>query len=292
MATHRALQSAGSTVTAAAPMSGPYALSAFGDAIFEGQVTMSAPLNVTLLLISYQRSYGNIYSSTSDVFEAAYAAGIDTLFPNTTSPNDLYSQGKLPEDALFSSTAPDPEFASMTPATQPAGLASVFAGGFNTNNLITNSFRLSYLRDAKSAPDGGFPAATDGLPPANPTHAFRQDLKTNDLRTWQPTAPVLLCGGNNDPTVLFLNTQLIQSYWSATAPTASVTVLDVDSAVSSGDPYSDLKRQFSAAKDLIRTNAVIGGASDGGDAAVFENYHAGLVAPFCLSAVKSFFDAR
>ena len=43
MATHRALQEAGQTVTASAPMSGPYALSAFGDAIFQGQVTGGAP---------------------------------------------------------------------------------------------------------------------------------------------------------------------------------------------------------------------------------------------------------
>src|SRR5262249_22824353 len=34
MATHKALQAAGVTVTASAPMSGPYALEAFGDAIF------------------------------------------------------------------------------------------------------------------------------------------------------------------------------------------------------------------------------------------------------------------
>ena len=38
MATHSAMQAAGLRVTALAPMSGPYALAAFGDAIFEGQV--------------------------------------------------------------------------------------------------------------------------------------------------------------------------------------------------------------------------------------------------------------
>src|SRR5215472_12548985 len=43
MATHSAMQSAGMTVTASAPMSGPYTLAAFGDAIFEGQVSDSAP---------------------------------------------------------------------------------------------------------------------------------------------------------------------------------------------------------------------------------------------------------
>lgn len=292
MATHRALQAAGTTVTAAAPMSGPYALSAFGDAIFQGQVSGSAPLNVTFLMISYQRAYGNIWAATTDVFESTYATGIDTLLPSTLSQGDLVAQGKLPQSALFSPTPPDPAFASMTPATQPAGLAPVFAIGFGIPNLITNNYRLAYLRDSQTAPDGGFPTATDNLPPANPTHPFRQDLKTNDLRTWAPTAPVLLCGGNNDPTVFYFNTQLIQSYWTATAPTAPVTVLDVDSAAGSGDPYANIKTKFSAAKDLVRANAVIGGADDGGDEAVFEAYHAGLVPPFCLTAVKSFFDAR
>ena len=50
MATHKAMQAAGMTVTASAPMSGPYALSAFGDAIFRGNVSMGAVVNLTLLL--------------------------------------------------------------------------------------------------------------------------------------------------------------------------------------------------------------------------------------------------
>src|SRR6185503_21097444 len=42
MAMHKAMQAAGMTVTASAPMSGPYALEAFGDAIFRGNVSESA----------------------------------------------------------------------------------------------------------------------------------------------------------------------------------------------------------------------------------------------------------
>jgi hypothetical protein len=40
----------------------------------------------------------------------------------------------------------------------------------------------------------------------------------------------------------------------------------------------------------VRTEAVVGGATDGGDAAVLDAYHALLVPPFCLNAAKSFFD--
>ena len=92
--------------------------------------------------------------------------------------------------------------------------------------------------------------------------------------------------------MFYLNTQLMQDYWTASAPTASVTVVNVDSGPADGDPYATQKNAFQAAKDLVRTTAVIGGATDGGDAAVFDAYHAALVPPACLSTVKSFFDAR
>jgi pimeloyl-ACP methyl ester carboxylesterase len=290
MATHKALQTAGATVTAAAPMSGPYALSAFGDAIFEGNVSEDAPVNLTLLIASYQQAYGNIYMATTDVFEAKYATGIDTLLPSATSLGDLETQGKLPASEVFNLTPPAPQFAAFTPATTPAQFTAVFAAGFGPNNLITNAYRLTYLTDAQTAPDGGFPATTDGLPPANPTQKLRVALKTNDLRNWTPNTPELLCGGNNDPTVFYFNTQLMQSFWNTNVPTGAVTVLDVDGAVTSGDVYSTIKTAFAAAKDLVRTAAVLGGASDNGDQAVFDAYHAGLVPPFCISAVKQYFD--
>ncbi|HWM65222.1 MAG TPA: hypothetical protein VNO35_01450 [Steroidobacteraceae bacterium] len=50
------------------------------------------------------------------------------------------------------------------------------------------------------------------------------------------------------------------------------------------------KNGFAAAKALVAANAVLGGATDGGATAVLEAYHARLVPPVCLSAVKSFFD--
>jgi dienelactone hydrolase len=294
MATHRAMQTAGTTVTASAPMSGPYALAAFGDAVFRGNVSAGAPVNLTLLINGYQKAYGNIYSATTDVFEARYATGIDSLLPSATSQGDLEAAGRLPSSSVFSTTPPDPAFASLTPPTPatPPEFAALFAKGFGTDNLITNGYRLAYLNDAETAPDGGFPTQTDGLPPANPANNLRKALETNDLRTWTPNVPVLLCGGNLDPTVFFFNTQLMQAFWTTNVPAGAVTILDVDSASVSDDPYADLKNGFSAAKDLVRANAVVGGASDGGDMAVLDAYHAGLVPPFCLSAVKRFFDAH
>ena len=292
MAAHRALQAAGQTVTASAPMSGPYALAAFGDAVFYGNVNLGAPILSVLLLTSYQHAYGNIYTNTTDVFEPQYASGIDSLLPSATATSTLYSQGKLPQTQLFSSTPPDPIYASLTPPTTPANFAPLFALGFGPNNLITNAFRLAYLNDAQANPDGAWPTTTTGLPPAAPANPARQAFKRNDLRDWTPTTPVLLCAGDQDPTVFYMNTQIMQGYWAMTAPTAPVTVLDVDSAVVSADPYATLKNGFAAAKLLVAANAVASGATDGGTNAVLQDYHGALVPPFCLSAAKSFFDAH
>jgi len=290
MATHRAMQAAGMTVTASAPMSGPYAMAAFVDAVFSGRVSSGATVSATLLITAYQKAYGDIYAGPADVFEAQYAGGIESLLPSTTPRSVLYAQGKLPKDAMFSATPPDPAFVDITPATTPANLAPVFAVGFGTDQLVTNSFRLSYLLDAQANPDGGWPTTTTGITAATPRVRLRQALKQNDLRDWTPAAPTLLCGGNADPTVFWFNTLLMQGYWAARAPSPSpAIVLDLDSVASGSDPYADLKGQFALAKQITAATAVAQGATDGGAAAVTDAYHAGLVPPFCLAAVKSFF---
>jgi poly(3-hydroxybutyrate) depolymerase len=81
MATHRAMQALGMTVTASAPMSGPYALAAFGDAIFAGRVNGGSTITSVLLVNAYQRAYGDIYSTADEVFETQYAGGIESLLP-------------------------------------------------------------------------------------------------------------------------------------------------------------------------------------------------------------------
>jgi predicted esterase len=290
MATHRLLQTNGVPVTASAPMSGPYALAAFGDAVFQGQVIQSAPLLVSWILTAYQRIYGNIYAAPTDAFEAKYATGIDALLPTTGTRGQLFEQGRLPRDQLFSSTPPDPAYAPYTPATAPADLAPVFARGFGTDFLVTNAFRASYLQDSLAHPDGGFPTPTDGLPAAAPAHPLRIAFKANDLRNWSPTSPVLLCAGHDDPTVQYMNTELMQRYWTAAGATASIRVLDVDDEPSLGDDDAVLKLGFNTAKESVAAAAVAGGAADGGAQAVAEAYHSSLVPPFCLAAVQSYFE--
>ena len=287
MATHRAMEAAGMPVTASAPLSGPYALAAFVDAVFGGEVNGGATISSTLLLTAYQKAYGNIYADAATVFEAPYAAGIDALLPGAATRSQLYAQNSLPQYALFSSTPPAPMYASITPATAPADLAAVFALGFGPGNLLQNSYRLAYLQDAAANPDGGWPVSTSGIAAASPQLPWRQALKANDLRNWLPVAPTLLCGGGADPIVLWLNTELMRGYWAARAPTpAPITVLNLEVG---GDPYANLATGFAVAKDLVIASALAQGANDGGARAVAEAYHASLVAPFCLAAARSFF---
>ena len=293
MATHRALEAAGMPVTASAPMSGPYALAAFVDAVFFGEVNASATVSSIMLVTGYQKSYGNIYASASDVFESQYATGIESLLPSTTSRAQLYAEGKLPEYALFSATPPDPALADLTPPSAPPYLETIFALGFGAGNLVTNTYRLSYVQDAQSHPDGGWPTTTTGIAAAAPGLPLRQALVTNDLRDWSPRHPVLLCGGDEDPTVFWFNAQLMQGYWAAlNAPPPLPTVLDLDAASPAGDPYASLKSQFALAKQVVADAAVAQGATDGGVNAVASAYHATLVPPFCFLAVRSFFAAQ
>jgi hypothetical protein len=46
------------------------------------------------------------------------------------------------------------------------------------------------------------------------------------------------------------------------------------------------------AKQIAAATAVAQGATDGGSSAVADAYHAGLVPPSCLAAVKDFFATR
>jgi predicted dienelactone hydrolase len=281
MATHKALQAAGVAVTASAPMSGPYALEAFGDAIFYGSVDIGSTVFGTMVASSYQHSYGNLYSTPTQLFENAYAANAAAdILPSATPIATLFADGKLPQTALFSSTPPVTGTALDPVLAVPAN--PVFALGFGTNNLITNDFRLSYVMDAVANPDGAVPTPQAGVPLATaPANTLRQDLKTNDMRTWAPVRPMLLCGGDQDPTVFFsVNTGTMQAFWAA-LPTGLVTVLDVNATPNPASPFAPLQVGFQT--------TIAGLLASGGQEAVVENYHT-TVAPFCTVAARGFFS--
>jgi hypothetical protein len=129
------------------------------------------------------------------------------------------------------------------------------------------------------------------LPAAAPGSTLRQAFALNDLRSWVPTSPVFMCGGENDPVVFFsVNTQVMQAFWTYVAPPASpllVSVLDVDSAITGpDDPFLLAKGGFA------QTEAAIDAAAGGGAAGLqarTQTYHT-TVAPFCSAAALGFFS--
>jgi len=285
LATQRALQAAGKRVTASAPMSGPYALASYGEAIFLGRVPLGSTLFTPLLVTAYQQAYGNLYRQPDEVYAPRYAPYMATLLPSNVPLAALWSQGRLPTSALFSRLAPALE--PITPPTTSPAQAPLFALGFGADHLVSNAQRLAYLQDARAQPDGVLPEWTTGRPAAMPAHPLRVALKANDLRDWVPASPLLLCGGQADPTVFFgLNTGVLQALWSAPSPAAMapglLSVLDVDAPVSGpDDPFAAVKTGFALSKASATAR--------GGPAAALLMYHGVLVPPFCQLAARSFF---
>lgn len=304
MATQRAIEAAGGTVTASVPMSGPYALASLSDAVYYGNVNAGSTIFTPLLTTSWQKAYGNIYTTPSDIYETPYATGIETLLPGAYDFTTVVTSGKLPQLALFNSVAPTAPTGptstlqlTLNQITAPFSTGNptdaLFNAGFGTGNLIKNSARLSYLLDAFANPDGVVPTVTNGLPAAAPASPFRIAAKLNDLRTvpWQPHSPMMLCGGNADPTVFFsVNTSVMQAYWSSPSPlalpTGQLTVLDVDSAPTGpSDPFAAVKAGFAANKAAV---AAAAGGGAAGAVAVTGVYHGTLVPPFCQVAARGF----
>jgi len=290
MATHRAMQAAGIPVTASAPLSGPYAFAAQSDANFYGMVSAGSTIFSPMIFTSFQKSYGNLYSTPSDVYEAAYASGIESLLPGTYDFTTVITSGKLPMTALFSSTPPAPAFASITPPTGTGATDALFAAGFGTGNLVKNSVRLAYLQDAMAHPDGVVPTFTNGAPASGATNPMRAAVIRNDLRGWTPQAPVLLCGGNGDPTIFYsVNTGAMAALWAPQVAANLVTVLDVDSPVTGpADPFAAAKLGFAQSKAATIDGAIAAGQDPA--AAVVMSYHGGLVPPFCNAAARGFFS--
>jgi alpha-beta hydrolase superfamily lysophospholipase len=278
MATQRAMQTTYASefqVTAFAGMSGPYAMSLFGDAIMAGSPPLGGTVFLPLVATSYQKSYGGLYSSTSDLYEAQYATGIESLLPSTMSLTDLFTSGKLPQTAVFAADS------------LPGPSSSAFSAFFGAGNLIKSSFRTTYLVDAQQNPCN----TAAGAPVAcNPANAIRKALLKNDLRTYVPTVPTMLCGGNADPMVFYVNTQATQAYFLGKGmPSAALTVLDVDSSPSStSDPFAAVKVGFGQAKTATASAAVA--AKTDPTQAVARAYHSNLVYPFCAAAARGYFQ--
>jgi hypothetical protein len=313
MATQRALEASGATLTGAAPLSGPYALEAFGDVILFGGVNIGSTEFTPLLGTSYQRAYGNIYGTPGDLYSATYVNGIETLLPSATPINTIFASGLLPEAALFDSTTPvvtvpgnavlSAELTALLSVPGSPGYplpdtpqTPLFAAGFGSPYLLNNAYRVDYALDAASNPDGAVPTPQAGVPLAAvaPTQPLRLAFYKNDLRNgaWAPTSPTLLCGGDADPTVYFsVNTQTMAAFWSPLVQAGLITVLDVGATPSGAFAALQTGFQESQAAQLAFYESAAGGGLSPAAAQLLlvEGYH-GSVAPFCAAAARAFFS--
>jgi acetyl esterase/lipase len=275
LATQRAMQSQYGgefAVTATAGMSGPYALSQFGDAIFAGTPRLGVTVFLPLLINAGQRAGAGLYAATTDIYEAQYASGIDTLLPGAFSVEQLVAAARLPASTLFAGDS----------LPQGDGAGAFFGNG----NLIRNAYRAAYLADLAAHPCNVTPA--DPLACA-PDHPLRKLVLKNDLRNFLPAAPLMLCGGDGDPTVPYLNTASALAYFGARGMAGALTEVDLDSLPGVNDPYRTPKLGFASAKLALRLAAIKAGDSPA--QAVEKNYHAGLVPPFCMMAARDYFRA-
>lgn len=278
VATERAMQQNYASefkVTALAGMSGPYALEWMGDRIFGGAPTFGISYFLPLLTSGAQHAGAKVYDvSASEIYEDPYANGIDALLPGTRTLSELYGSGKLPVQTLFAADS------------QPQ--AAGYGQFFGTGNLVRSAYRTSYLADLQANPCDT--SLTQPLT-CSPGNALRKFTRANDLRTFVPTVPTLLCGGENDPTVPYENTNRLASYFrNNTMDGTLLTQVNIDDHPALNDPYRNPKLAFLAAKEALRIQAQQAGQL--ADQAVQQNYHAGLVPPFCIMVVRDYFDSK
>lgn len=300
MATARLLDEQNEPVTAIAPSSGPYALAAFGDAIFAGNVNVGATRFAPLLAEGMQKKYKNIYGNRSDIFSAQYA---NTQLPSMQTFGELVNDGKLPDNALFQSKPTNNPILDQLPTSN---LPFAFLGFDDDKYLIKTDFRAAYVSDAIQNPD-------------EPQNNLRKALKDNDLRGYIPKMPTLLCGGNQDPTVYYdLNTGSVAAILQAAASSnnLNVTVLDVDTRGDRGaitpignamsNPWmattvlDNVQGRFTATLTAVQNKAVADAQAAGvtdpnvlaqaAGTAVLANYHGGLVSTACTQATREFFN--
>ncbi|MEZ5480449.1 MAG: hypothetical protein R3E95_24100 [Thiolinea sp.] len=213
MATHKALEASGETVTASAPMSGPYAMLDFVDTVMAGYVNGGATIFAPLVLTALEKS-ADIYDDPAEVYAEPYAAIAETALPRIGG----FAASGLP-NALFS-------------GEPPANANALNAMGFGDDYLLADAFRLRYLTDLQTHP-------------TEPAYKVRALFKEADLRDWQPQAPVLMCGAANDPVVYHMNADKMAEYWAPLVSAGLVTNLDL-TATPAG-PYAAAMGAFQMA---------------------------------------------
>ncbi|CAM3951619.1 S9 family peptidase [Psychrobacter arenosus] len=323
MAAAKALDDKGQPATAVSPASGPYALTAFADSIMSGNVIFGGTVFLPMLTRSYDNEYNNLIKG---VYADKYAETAPNLFPTNDNLVGLFFAGKIPTTQLFQSSPTGYDILEALPAPTPKN-----AFGFSDKTYLFNTdFRAKYVQDMQSNPDGIYPAFTapNGAVPVKSNLAVRKAFIDNDLRAYQPKSPMLLCGGNQDPSVTYdVNADAQARIWKSTAK-QPFALIDMDlsnqEARSENDkstyvttlpPAVDknvraaamaIQEKFTSNLTTLLTNTYqvayaeaiekgksVAEAQAAGQTASYteqlSSYH-GMVAPYCLSAATVFFD--
>lgn len=313
MATTRYLETLKEPVTAALPISGPYAMEAFGDVVFGGKVMLGATFFAPLMARNYQEQYGNIYAKPSDMFAPANADEIPSLLPSASMTDmQLILSGKLPASAMFQKA---PTGNSTLDALSPSDPA--FSFGFDAAQyLVKTDYRLGYLADAQKNVDWAVPYLQgytnySPVPATLPEHPLRKALKANDLRGYLPTMPVIMCGGNQDPMVFFdVNSSLMKKLWDTDTNKTSATklgIIDIDvtnratrqkpvyqtlgfDTVNNNSIQSQSEKMQAGFASKVQ-NIAVNAAANGGNPsqAVAVQYHS-LVTPYCMGVAQTLFS--
>lgn len=273
MATHRAMQAAGIAVTASVPQSGDYtsigyeSLGAPDAIIGLASYSEDDAVRLVMQITAWQKASGNVYTNPSDLYSAAYSSKMETLVPTNLDTSTFVSSGLFPAYMVGNDI---PGFSSFTPAQQ-----ALF--GPPAQSLMKTSYLAPLLADFTANPC----PITSSTAPLNcsPASTMRKAWLNNDLRTWTPTAPMLICGGHADPEVPFFNAQMIQAYFQAHGIT--VPVLDVDSPITANDPYAQAKQAFITVRQSV--------INSGGDPDSQDNYHGLEVSAACTVAASGYF---
>jgi len=273
------------------------------------------------------RSYDNEYNNLIEgVYSDRYAETAPNLFPTNDNLVGLFFAGKIPTTQLFQSSPTGYDVLEALPAPTPKN-----AFGFDAKTYLFNTeFRAKYVQDMQNNPDGIYPTFTapNGAVPVRSNVAVRKAFIDNDLRAYQPKSPMLLCGGNQDPSVTYdVNADAQARIWKSSAK-QPFALIDMDlsnqEARSADDkstyvttlpPAVDknvraaamaIQEKFTSNLTTLLTNTYqvayaeaiekgksVAEAQAAGQTASYteqlSSYH-GMVAPYCLSAATVFFD--
>ena len=183
-----------------------------------GPINAGATIFLPLILTSYQKAYGNIYTTPSDAYQSPFDQFAETLFPTDTPIATLLQQGKLPADPTFTKL-------------------------FGTGGLLKDTFRASYQgSNYRKA------LVTNTL--------AGQDSATGQTIGWVPKRPIALCGGANDPTVFWsFNAPVAQSIFAASGVTASTWNLEDRTSLPAGAVGDAVYAGFQQQKTAAGANA-------------------------------------